>query len=227
MMKRQGILAAVATLACAAMLTSPQASAAPGPHLNVGHNLRASETSCPSGRKLLNIVYKITNSVDSGTGTNDSGAPWWATIDYVAQVQVVELGPNEFCATVKDQGSFETVGGDGPGCANDASCGQPEDQVEAGVIGTVHGGDTENFTGTFTPGGNRTKGSIGTFDHNCDPSTPGGDCDGAGVTRWLGLYFTGATDFNFDEWWGWVYHAGNNGTWVNAIDGNDGNITGD
>jgi hypothetical protein len=29
-------------------------------------------------------------------------------------------------------------------------------------------------------------------------------------------------------WWGYVYHAGKNGTWVNAADppGNQGNITG-
>jgi hypothetical protein len=46
------------------------------------------------------------------------------------------------------------------------------------------------------------------------------------VTRWRSDYFTGVSGFAFDEWWGWVYHAGNNGSWVNAIDGNEGNITG-
>jgi hypothetical protein len=226
MMRALPILVTAAV--CGAIVTtSPPASAAPGPHLNLGHKLRASETSCPSGDKLLNIVYKITNSVDSGTGTNQYGTSWWATIDYVAQVQVVQLDSNQFCATVKDEGSFESVGGDGPGCANDSNCGQPEGKLEAGVIGTFHGGYTQTFTGTFSPGGNRTKGSIGTFDHACDPSVASGGCDGAGVTRWLGLYFTGVAGFNFDEWWGWVYHAGKNGTWVNAIDGDDGNITGD
>jgi hypothetical protein len=148
-------------------------------------------------------------------------------IDYVAHVQVVELESGEFCATVQTEGSFESVGGDGPGCVNDSSCGVPEGRLEAGVIGTFKGGYTENFTGTFSPGSNRTKGSIGTFDHACDPSSSGGDCDGAGVTRWLSLYFTGVAGFDFDEWWGWIYRGGNNGTWVNAIDGNDGNITGD
>jgi hypothetical protein len=28
-------------------------------------------------------------------------------------------------------------------------------------------------------------------------------------------------------WWSWIYRAGSNSVWVNAIDGNDGNITGD
>jgi hypothetical protein len=226
-MKALAILAANAAVVCGALWTSPPAWAAPGPHLNVGHNLRASETSCPSGDKALNVVYKITNSIDSGTGTNDFGAPWWAVIDYVAQVQVVELDTGEFCATVKTQGSFESVGGDGPGCANESNCGLPDGRLEAGVIGTFQGGYTETFTGTFDPGDMRTKGSIGTFDHDCDPSAPGGECDGAGVTRWLGLYFTGVAGFDFDEWWGWIYRAGNNGIWVNAIDGNEGNITGD
>ena len=217
---------ASAAVAGAAMLACPPASAAPGQHLNWGHQLRASETSCPSGDKVLNVVYKITNSVDSGTGTNDFDAVWWAVIDYVLHVQVVELDSGSFCATVKTQGSFESVGGDGPGCVNDSNCGMLEGRLEPGVVGTFQGGGTRTFTGEFSPGSMRTKGSIGTFDHDCDPEVSGGDCDGAGVSRWLDLYFTNVQDLSY-EWWGWVYHAGNNGSWVNKIDGNEGNITGD
>ena len=222
-MRTSAILVASATALYGAIATSP-ASAAPGPHLDWGQQLRASETSCPSGGKVLNVNYRITNSLDSGTGTNDFGGPWWAVIDYVLQVQVVEIGTDEFCATVKTQGSFESVGGDGPGCVNDASCGGFD--LDPGVIGTFQGGYTETFTGTFAPA-ERTRGSIGSFDHDCDPAIADGGCDGAGVTRWLGLYFTDVEDFDFNEWWGWIYRAGNNGVWVNAIDGNDGNITGD
>jgi hypothetical protein len=217
----------IAIFAGGAVWTSSPASAAPGEHLNWGHELRASDTSCPSGDKVLNVMYKITDSVDSGTGTNDFEAPWWAVIDYVLQVQVVELGADVFCATVKTQGSFESVGGDGPGCANESSCDLEAGRLEPGVVGTFKGGYTETFAGSFSPDGMRTKGSIGTFNHDCDPTIGGGDCDGAGVTRWLSLYFTGVTDFDFDEWWGWVYHAGNDGSWINEIDGNDGNITGE
>jgi len=225
MVKTFAILATGATLLGGAISIAP-ASAAPGPQLNWGQQLRASETSCRSGAKILNVNYKIINSVDSGTGLNDFAAPWWAVLDYVLQLQVVEVGTDEFCATVKTQGSFESVGGDGPGCVNDSSCGILEGRLEAGVIGTFQGGYTETFTGTFDPT-ERTRGSIGTFDHDCDPSSAGGNCDGAGVTRWLGLYFTGVAGFDFGEWWGWIYRAGNNGVWVNAIDGTDGNITGD
>jgi hypothetical protein len=221
-MKTPAMLTAAATLIGGVISTAP-ASAAPGPHLDWGHQLTASEISCPSGDKVLNVNYKIINSVDSGSGTNDDSAPWWAFIDYVLQLQVVELEPGVFCATVKNQGSFESIGGDGPGCFNELSCGQPEGRLEPGVIGTFQGGYTETFTGTFAPT-ERTRGSIGTFDQNCSST---GVCDGAGVTRWLGLYFTDVDEFDFDEWWGWIYRAGNNGVWVNANDGNDGNITGD
>jgi hypothetical protein len=187
--------------------------------------LNASETACPSGKKVLDVVRKVTNSLDSGTGSNDYGYVWWATIDYIQQIKVIETAPGEFCATVKSQGSFESVGGDGPGCVNDSNCGSPAGRLEAGVVGTFQGGATISFTGVFSPGDQRTKGNIGTLDHGCDASTAGG-CGGPGFTAWRDDYFTGVSGFSFD-WWGWVYHAGNNGSWVNAASGNEGNITGD
>ncbi len=221
-MKHSGCLALTVLL----VLISGAASAAPNEHLGWGQQLHATETACPPGDQVLNVSYKIVNSLDSGTGINDAGAPWWAVIDYVLQVKVHRTGRNTFCATVKTEGSFASVGGDGPGCANDASCGTLAGRLEPGVVGTFQGGYTETFGGTFTPGSQRTKGSLGTFDQACDPTQASGGCTGAGVTRWLGLYFSGVTGFDFDEWWGWVYHAGHNGSWVNAIDGNQGNITG-
>lgn len=225
-MKNQLFWVAIVVIA-SFLFVEGQAMAGPANTLNWGQQLNASETACPSGRKVLNISYKIINSIDSGTGLNDSGAPWWAVIDYVLQVQVIQTDTNTFCAKVKTEGSFESVGGDGPGCFNNSNCGLAAGRLEPGVVGTFQGGYTETFTGTFVPGDMRTKGSIGTFDQSCDPTNPAGGCDGAGITRWLGLYFTGVSGFDFDEWWGWVYHAGNNGSWVNNIDGNKGNITGD
>lgn len=225
-MKRLMILTAVTVVASAMILASPPASAAPAEHFNWGHQLNATETACPPGNNVLNVMYKIVNSLDSGTGTNDDGAVWWALIDYVLQVQVVETDNNTFCAKVKTQGSFESIGGDGPGCSIAGNCGAPTGRLEAGVVGTFQGGFTQSFTGTFDPGNIRTKGNIGTVDHDCDPTTNVTPCSGAGITRWLSDYFTGVAGFNFDDWWGWVYHAGNNGSWANKIDGNEGNITG-
>ena len=150
---------------------------------------------------------------------------YWAYIDYILQVQVIETADNTFCARVKTQGSFESIGGDGPGCVSESNCGDPAGRLESGVVGTLQGGYTGTFEGTFTPDGQKTKGSIGTFDHNCDAAA--GTCDSAGVTRWRSLYFTEVAASNIFAWWGWVYHAGDNGSWVNSGDGNSGNITGE
>jgi hypothetical protein len=223
-MKKQMILATIAVVA-GFLFMSGQTIAGPANNLNWGYQLNASETACPSGDKVLNVVRKVINSLDSGTGANDNGFVWWAYIDYVQQIQVIETEPGVFCATVKSQGSFESVGGDGPGCVENSNCGTPEGRLESGVVGTFQGGMTLSFEGTFNPGSMRTRGSIGTLDHNCDASTAQG-CDGPGFSAWLDEYFTGVSNKSYD-WWGWVYHAGNNGSWVNKTDGNEGNITGD
>lgn len=217
----------VTIILIASLLTiSGQAFAGSANNLNVGHQLNASETACPSGKKVLDVSYKLENSLDSGTGDNDYDTVWWAMIDYILQVKVVEIGENEYCATVKNQGSFESVGGDGPGCVNDNNCGSPAGRLQPGVIGTFQGGYTMTFTSNnFNPESLRTRGSIGKFDHDCDPSSGNGACDGDGVTRWRTLFFPDYSGVSWN-WWGWVYHAGNNGSWVNKIDGNEGNITG-
>ena len=219
--------AALAFVALGGLVLSPPSLSKPtdGQHLNRGKHQNFGQDACPRGRKILNVNYKIANSLDSGTGQNDYGKPWWAYLDYVLQVQVVQTGPNEFCVRVKNQGSFESVGGDGPGCANDGNCGTAAGRLEPGVVGTFQGGYSGTFEGTFAPNGQKTKGNLGKFDHGCDAAT--GSCNGAGVTRWLGLYFTGVTNNNIFASWGWVYHAGNNGSWINSSSGNFGNITGD
>ncbi len=165
------------------------------------------------------------NSLDSGTGTNIHGARWWATSEYIQNIQVVETASDEFCATVTSQGSFESVGGEGPGCTGELECGL----LEAGVVGTFQGGLTITFpAGEFNIDGLRTRGSIGTLDADCNESVKLADdpCPGGGFYTWMSDYF-GITksDASF-LWWGWVYHAGNNGSWVNSSDGNEGNITG-
>ena len=209
------------------LFTSGYAIAGPeNINLNWGHQLNASDTACPSGTKVLNVMRKVTNSLDSGTGMNQYDTVWWATIDYVQQVQVIQTGPGEFCATVKNQGSFESVGGDSPGCAGNSNCGTSDGYLAPGVVGTLQGGATITFTGTFSPGNMRTKGNIGTLDQECDATQANGGCNGAGFTAWLNEYFTGVAGFSYD-WWGWVYHAGDNGSWVNAESGNEGNIVGE
>jgi hypothetical protein len=176
-------------------------------HLNWGQSLSASDTACPAGSPLINVNQKIFNDIDSGVLGN-----YWAYDDIVRHITVVSLGGNNYCASVQYQGSFTTVSGFSPGGTG---------TVAAGVIGTFQGGYTALLTGTFNPAV-KTKGSIGTVDYECNAST--GICPG--YVDWTTQFFTGgASGFN-QVWWGWVYHAGNNGNWVNALSGNFGDITG-
>jgi len=78
-MKKLSLITGV--LGLAMILVSSPALAAPSEHLNWGYQLNASETACPSGKAVLNVSYKINNSLDSGLGLNDSGTVWWAVSD--------------------------------------------------------------------------------------------------------------------------------------------------
>lgn len=192
--------------------------AAAGPdRLNWGAALHAGATSCPSGTLVINVVQKVAGDTDSGFGGG------WATDDFVRQIKVVQVSGTTFCATVKYQGNFTTY--EGPSPSGTATVG-------ADVVGTFEGGYTSTiFTGTLDPtpqvvGGTyvgtplRTKGSVGTFDYGCDVTF---NCPG--YFSWVDAYFTTSAGFDL-SWWGWIYHGGNNGTWVNQIDGSTGDITG-
>ncbi len=195
------------------ILTSPFAFAAPNEHLDWGAQLHSGASSCPSGTLVINAVQKVVNDIDSGTAGN-----YWAFDEYVRHIQVVDTGAG-FCATVSYQGSFTSIAGDSPGA------GYTYATIGDGVVGTFQGGYVATFTGTLKSNpSKRSKGSIGTYDYECNAST--GDCPER--VFWATLYFDSADDFaDFAQiWWGWVYHAGNNGSWTNAITGNSGDITG-
>lgn len=208
-MKRLAASISIAALAAGAALISDRASAAPSEHLDWGYNLAASNTACPPGLGIVNVNQKIINDVDSAVGGG-----YWAFDEEVRHINVVDLGGGAYCATVQYQGSFETEAGGSP---------QNTGTVGAGVVGTFQGGYTAMFTATsvIADPAVRTKGSIGTNDYQCDIT---GNCPG--YVDWTSLYFTGVGAFDL-PWWGWVYHAGNNGSWVNASSGNSGDITGD
>lgn len=193
------------------LLTSSLALAAPHVHLNWGSQINQSQ--CPSGPLVINVTQKVLNDVDSGICGNN-----WAFDDFVRQIKVVQTGSNLFCATVKYEGHFTTIAGSSPGGSSACS----STALGDGVTGTFEGGYISTiFGGTLlsSPAA-RTKGNIGTFDYNCDEN---GNCPG--YVSWTTLYFSSTSGFDY-AWWGWVYHAGNNGSWVNAVTGNSGDITG-
>jgi len=180
--------------------------APPKPTLDFGPQLAAS--ACGPGTLVVNVEQKVRNDADSGVAGNA-----WAFDDYERHIKVWQTGssPDTFCATVSYEGKFTTNAGASPGNTG---------TVEAGVRGRFEGGyRTTQFTGTFSPT-EPTHGNLGVFDYRCDISF---NCPG--YVPWTTFYFTSTSGFDL-AWWGWIYHAGKNGTWVNAISGNAGDITG-
>jgi hypothetical protein len=208
-MKKLAVLATVAVLV--ALSAFPGAAlAAPGgpPHLNWGSELNADQ--CPPGRLVINVTHKVVNDIDSAVDGS-----FWATDNYNRHIQVWEVAPGTFCAVVRYTGQFVTDDGPSPQ-------GTDGDGIAAGITGTFEGGYRSTiFTGTLNPSpAYRTRGHIGTFDYGCNVET--GSC--TSLFSWLSTYFTSVSGFDL-EWWGWIYHGGNNGTWVNSSDGNEGDIT--
>lgn len=188
--------------------TIAPAFAAPSVHTNFGKQLNAAQCNT-SGSPALDVTFKVTNDADSGTTR-----PVWAFDNFNKRVQAWQQADGTYCAIVKFQGQFVTIAGNSPGAAYDIG-----GTVGAGVKGAFEGGYTALFDGTLNTGV-QTKGNIGSFNYNCDTL---GNCPGA--FDWVGAYFTGNTFFA-QPYWAWNYHAGNNGSWVNASTGNSGDITG-
>lgn len=188
----------VSTAAGALMLglSAVPAFAAPAVHTNFGQQLNASQCNT-SGKPVVNVTYKVINDLDSGLAGN------WATDNYNKSIKVWQQSNGTNCAIVKYQGQFVTFAGPSP---------ENTGTVGAGVTGTFEGGYQANFDGTFTPT-LKTNGNLPLVDY----SVEGFD--------WVSAYFTGNTTFD-QPYWAWNYHAGNNGSWVNASTGNLGDITG-
>jgi hypothetical protein len=198
----------VAVVACGTLLATMigTASAAPST-LNWGTEVNASECT-PSGAPVVNVVEKVLNGVDSGEGGN-----YWAFSNYTRHIQVWATSTNdEYCAVVQYSGRFYGEEGQTSPGNNEALDGDED--------GTFQGGYRATITGSLleSPGW-KTRGSVGTVDYDCDID---GNCDG--YVDWVAQYFGGGYGFSY-EWWGWIYHGGRFGTWVNSIDGNSGDIS--
>jgi len=160
-----------------------------------------------SGDLVINVTYHIENSMDSGEGGN-----YWA-YDFINRlIQVRQVDENKFCAEVRDTGYFITVEGRSPGNT---------DNIEAGIEGRLNGGYVIDITGVLNSDPDfATFGNIGEFDYQCHPEIP--ECESA--FNWLDTYFESGYSYAYQQW-GWIYHAGKNGTWINSSDGNSGDIT--
>lgn len=206
-MKKRAVLVTIA-VSLSLLFLGGQVMAGPSvPLLNWGSELNPGQ--CPDGQLVINVTHKVTNDLDSGVAGN-----WWAYDNYNKHIQVWEVDTDIFCAVVHYQGSFTTVAGRSP---NDT------DDIAEGIKGAFQGGYRATITGTLDPQ-YQTKGNIGKFDYGCDADEdPGDRSTCCGLFNWVDAYFSDWT-FSYD-WWGWIYHGGKNGTWVNSSDGNQGDIT--
>ena len=122
----------------------------------------------------------------------------WANDTIYRQLQIWKVAGG-YCASVSDQGSFVTANGASPAGSG---------QISAGITGKMKGGYTTTLlTGTLDPS-KATRGDLGSYTADTRPSF-----------RDYGL---GGDLAN----WGWTYQTQNNGSWVNAVTGNTGDITG-
>lgn len=173
--------------------------------LNWGTEVNSGECE-KTGKPVVNVVQSIVNDVDSGLGG------YWAFDSYSRHTQLWQsTTPGEYCADVRYTGRFGGQAGQtSPGAGG---------TLDGNEEGTFEGGYRATITGSLdsSPGW-RTRGNVGDFDYACDLS---GNCPR--YVSWVAQYFDPGYAFSYD-FWGWIYHGRNNGTWVNADSGNSGDI---
>lgn len=188
------------------LFASMVAPAFAAPKLNYGSEINAGKCD-KVGKPVVSVMQKVVNDVDSGIAGN-----YWAVDNVNRQIQVWTTSTaGQYCAEVSYQGKFI-------GQAGQASPGNTS-TLDGDENGTFDGGYRAEITGTLLASPIwSTRGSVGTTDYQCDLL---GNCPG--YVDWVAQYFGPTYGFSYD-WWGWIYHGGNNGTWVNSVDGNSGDI---
>ncbi|MBT5775549.1 MAG: hypothetical protein HOH95_14375 [Dehalococcoidia bacterium] len=208
MKKMIGLIAGLLMVVGLVGATTQSANADAPLTLNWGSELNAAQ--CDGGDLVVNVTHGVVNDLDSGLGG------WWASDSYQRRIQISDMGDGTFCALVQYHGTFTTLAGPSPGNT---------DVIEAGITGILSGGYRQIITGTLDLDPDfRTRGNLGTFDYECDAEAgPSYNTACTGLFRWQSEYFDPAPTRS-TEWWGYSYHTGNNGTWINSVAGSEGDI---
>ena len=192
------LLLVMATLA---MVTTAFAA----PSLKLDKPDISSKQCKPNGagaQQLVDVHFTILNDADSGFGPTGLA---WANDTIDRHLRIYQLDDGRFCVNVADHGKFVTYAGDGPGDGTST--------LAAGIKGELEGGYASNFfNATFSPT-LPTHGNLGTFDDACDQSF---NCTGS-HPNYLS-YLSAVSGENIFAQWGWIYHAGKHGTWLNQDD---------
>lgn len=180
---------------------------AAAPKLNWEAQLKPSLCGA-SGKPIISVHQKVLNDVDSGTGGNN-----WAFDNYEREIKVWRLSSSTYCATVAYEGRFQGVAGEKSPGNTAVLTGNERGSFEGGYRAIITGA---LLASPLWP----THGSVGTTDYKCKITDSAGACPG--YVSWVNRYFS-STGFDY-SWWGWIYHGGRYGTWVNAVSGNIGDI---
>jgi hypothetical protein len=218
-------LAVLIALTALTLTGSPLVASAQAPSLNWGSHVNPARCPTDQGYRYLeiNVTRKVEDDLAFTYQQTVPGGPLvpgtnWAVREFNQHIQVWRIGVVEppptvgaerFCALVRYQGSFTTLKGPSP--AGPSSPVGLHD-ISADIDGSFEGGYLLVFNADELASPARpTRGHIGTFVGAID------------LYDWRSLYFTnlGLDDL---QWWGWVYHGGHNGAWVNSIEGNQGDI---
>lgn len=187
----------VLAAAFVALLLPMTAIGGPGLRLD-RQDLSAQQCRSDGSAKVVDVVYALVNDYDSGFAGNA-----WANDSVLRHLEIWRGGDGAYCARASDVGAFTTFAGPSPSGAS---------TVAAGVRGILNGGYvTTFFTGAFAPS-YATHGYLGTFDLQC---TSVSACPGAHPSYLS--YFSSTAGDSLAQW-GWIYHAGRHGTWLNQDD---------
>lgn len=181
-------------VALAALALPLAAVASPGLRLD---RQAISSQQCTSGGAalLVNVHYTLVNDYDSGFAGNA-----WANDTILRHLRIWQGSGGTFCVQVADAGWFATFAGVSPSGTS---------TVSAGVRGVLDGGYvTTFFSATYAPT-LPTRGYLGAFDLQCDAAFV---CPGAHPSY---LSYFSSTSGDSQAHWGWIYHAGAHGTWLN------------
>ncbi len=149
---------------------------------------------------VVDVTWHIVNDPDSAVTR-----PVWATDDIYRHL-VITQEEEGYRAVVTDSGTFVSTAGTSPQIA--------DENIGDGVTGHIVGGYTITFNADGLEEDVQTTGDLGTKDY------------GDEVFNWRGYFFGETSEPQYEDW-AWTYSTCGNGTWVNAMSGNSGNITGE
>ena len=210
---RRVVLKLIAFVAVIMLFSVQAAWATPG--LKLDRHSTAPQACAGNGADLLvDVHYTLLNDADSRFGGG-----YWANDTLYRHLQIWAETDGTYCAVIDDGGSFVTWAGTGPAGTGSLS---------AGISGEIVGGYITTdivFVGTFNPNALPTTGNLGVYDLQCDQY---GNCPGSAIS-WLAYFGGSVSSAHYFAEWGWIYHAGDHGTWLNQDDvaaADSGNITG-